>query len=62
MESFKHKLKPNPFEKANFVSKLCFIWIIPLYKKGYKKTLNAGDLFKSLRIDRSELIGNRFEA
>lgn len=62
MESARLELPSNPCEKANCLSKLLFLWILPLFKKGLKKTLVINDMYEPLKSDRSELLGNRLES
>lgn len=62
MESSKLNLPPNPRDRANCLSRIFFVWVFPLLKKGYKKTLEIGDLYQPLTHDRSERLGNRLEA
>lgn len=62
MEHSKQKLPPNPYESANIVSKLFFIWTLPFFKIGYKKVLKVDDIYEPLRCDQAERLGNRLEA
>lgn len=62
MEATRRKLLPNPREKANILSVLFFAWTVPLFKKGYAKILQLDDVFQSLNVDKSELLGDRLEA
>ncbi|XP_036143538.1 multidrug resistance-associated protein 4 [Monomorium pharaonis] len=61
MDSTKVRSKPNPREKANIVSILFWWWTISLFKTGYKKDLEPEDLFDPLKVDRSNLLGDRLE-
>lgn len=61
MESNRLKLPPNPYENANFLSKIFFIWTVPFYKIRYKKEINFDDVYGPLNCDRSESLGNRLE-
>lgn len=61
MEAIKIELPPNPYEKAGFLSKLLYFWIIPLFKKGYEKELQLEDIFKPLDTNKSEFLGNKLE-
>ena len=56
-----HQLTDNPRENANILSVLTFFWTIKLFKRGYQKVLGVGDLFKPLKEDKSENLGNRLE-
>lgn len=61
MESQQQKFQPNPQENTNFLSKIFFIWTIPLFKKGYSKILQIEDMCQPLKCDRSALLGDRLE-
>lgn len=61
MESVRQALPPNPRAKANILSVLTFWWTIDLFRKGYRKVLELGDLFQPLTEDRSERLGDRLE-
>lgn len=61
MEQFQQKLPPNPHEGANALSKLFFIWTLPLFKIGYKKVLKVNDIYEPPADDQSERLGNRLE-
>lgn len=54
-------LPNNPRENANFLSKLTFFWMISLFKRGYRKSLELQDLYKPLIDDRSAVLGDRLE-
>lgn len=62
MESSQRKFLPNPREKTNFLSIILFTWTIPLFKKGYGKVLQIEDVFRPLKSDNSDLLGDRLEA
>lgn len=62
METTKRKLPPNPRESANILSLIFFSWTIPLFRKGYEKTLKFDDVFQPLQVDRSNSLGDRLEA
>lgn len=61
MDTSRRKLPENPREKAGLLSILLFYWTIPLFKKGYGKILQLDDIFKPLKSDQSELLGNRLD-
>lgn len=61
MESTQYKLPPNPCDNANRLSKLLFVWTVPLFKKGYAKVLQLEDMFQPMTCDKSETLGNRLE-
>ncbi|XP_030759733.1 multidrug resistance-associated protein 4-like [Sitophilus oryzae] len=57
-----YKLKQeNPKPKSNFLSKLFFIWTIPIFYIGTKRRIQLGDLYKTLCEDKSEGLGNKLE-
>lgn len=62
MESARLNLPVNPREKANVLSKLFFVWTIPIFRKGYTKVLQVEDIYQPLTDDRSEKLGDRLEA
>ncbi|XP_014611630.1 PREDICTED: multidrug resistance-associated protein 4 [Polistes canadensis] len=61
MDSSKSKIKPNPREKANFISVLFWWWSLNLFKIGYKKVLETDDLYDPLKEDSSTALGDRLE-
>lgn len=61
MEGVRKSLPPNPRAKANIFSILTFWWTIELFRKGYRKVLELGDLFTPLERDNSEVLGDRLE-
>ncbi|XP_055848459.1 ATP-binding cassette sub-family C member 4 [Episyrphus balteatus] len=61
MDSSKKPSKPNPRKHANFLSQLLFVWAIPTLYKGSRKGLGQDDLTKCLKIDRSEVLGDKLE-
>lgn len=61
MEAVRQSLPPNPRAKANILSILTFWWTIDLFRTGYRKALELGDLFKPLDRDNSQVLGDRLE-
>lgn len=61
MESIRRKLSPNPRETANILSRLFFTWTLPMFRKGYNKTLSMDDMYQPLNSDRSKSLGDRLE-
>lgn len=55
------KAADNPKENANFLSKITFIWTVSLFRKGYRKDLEVEDLYRTLKSDESERLGDRLE-
>ncbi|XP_044730120.1 ATP-binding cassette sub-family C member 4-like isoform X2 [Chrysoperla carnea] len=52
---------PNPVVKANILSKLFFLWQIPLFWKGLKKDLDVEDIYNAKKSDLSETLGDSLE-
>ncbi|XP_044730121.1 probable multidrug resistance-associated protein lethal(2)03659 [Chrysoperla carnea] len=52
---------PNPVEKANILSKIFFLWQIPLFRKGLKKDLDVEDIYNAKKADLSEPLGDTLE-
>ncbi|XP_066267632.1 ATP-binding cassette sub-family C member 4-like [Branchiostoma lanceolatum] len=48
------KPKPNPLEKAGLLSKLLFWWLNPIFKTGYKRTLQEDDMYNVLYEDSTQ--------
>lgn len=60
MESSKQKILPeNPRAKANFVSYLCFWWVLPIFFKGRKQDLDTSDLYQPLKDHKSDSLGEK---
>ena len=55
------KTAENPKENANFLSKITFFWTVNLFRKGYRKNLDVDDLYRPLKSDESERLGDRLE-
>ncbi|XP_017778100.1 PREDICTED: multidrug resistance-associated protein 4 [Nicrophorus vespilloides] len=51
----------NPHRKANILSRLCFTWMIGLFRKGVKYGLKVSDLYKTLDRDKSDMLGDKLE-
>lgn len=60
-QQYDQKNEENPREKANFLSTLSFFWTIDLFRKGYSKELEISDLYKPLKCDESDRLGDRLE-
>ncbi len=52
---------PNPMATTNPLSKLFFWWLIPLFRKGYKRDLTLDDMYDPLNSDQSHTLGNSLE-
>ncbi len=52
---------PNPMSRASPISKLLFLWIFPLFKKGYEKELQDEDLYQVLEEDETGRLGDQLE-
>ncbi|XP_034411084.1 multidrug resistance-associated protein 4-like isoform X1 [Cyclopterus lumpus] len=57
MENVSEDTKMNPAASANFVSKILFWWLNPLFKLGRKRKLEEDDMYEVLAEDRSERLG-----
>ncbi|XP_066138463.1 ATP-binding cassette sub-family C member 4-like isoform X2 [Euwallacea fornicatus] len=53
--------KENPKKKANFLSKLFFAWTIPLFHLGSKRKIKLTDLYQTLPVDKSEVVGEKLQ-
>lgn len=51
----------NPQQGAWFVSKLFFLWIVPVLWSGSKNGLSASDLTQTLPDDSSAALGDQLE-
>ncbi|XP_066266498.1 ATP-binding cassette sub-family C member 4-like [Branchiostoma lanceolatum] len=49
------KPKPNPLATAGLVSKIFFWWLNPLFKIGYKRTIQEDDMYNVLHKDSSQM-------
>ncbi|XP_051166811.1 ATP-binding cassette sub-family C member 4-like [Leptopilina boulardi] len=61
MDGRKENVKPNPREKASWLSILLWWWTVRFFKIGYTKELGTEDLFDPLKTDKSSLLGDRLE-
>lgn len=61
MDFTSKKLPPNPLSKANPISKILFLWVFPLFVKGYSKDLEEEDLYDILKEDQTERVGDELE-
>ena len=41
-------MNPNPEPRAGYFSRLFFLWLVPLLRKGAKQTLSADDVYDVL--------------
>lgn len=62
MDTTQQKFRPNPRDSNNILSKLFFTWTIPIFKMGYKKVLQMEDMYRPLKCDLSDSLGDRLEA
>ncbi|GFS16304.1 multidrug resistance-associated protein 4 [Elysia marginata] len=60
-ESLRHD-NPNPTLTANYVSKMLFWWLNPLFNKGYKGWLEESDMYNVTPNDSSETTGEIMQA
>lgn len=61
METSQQKFLPNPRDGNNILSKLFFTWTIPMFRRGYKKVLQMEDMYRPLKCDLSDSLGDRLE-
>ncbi|KAG5875254.1 hypothetical protein JTB14_011933 [Gonioctena quinquepunctata] len=61
MDITKENYNPNPRENANPLSIIFFTYTYGMFKRGYKKTLEADDLYNPINSDRSTVLGDRLE-
>lgn len=53
---------PNPRETANFISKLFFWYVIPVFSKTQKENSSVDTLYKPLKEHKSELLGKKLHS
>ncbi|XP_037285276.2 ATP-binding cassette sub-family C member 4 isoform X2 [Rhipicephalus microplus] len=53
---------PNPVETASCISRLLFSWVTPLFREGYRRTLQVEDLYACPKWERSERKADRLQA
>ena len=46
MKLFKQVTKDNPTLQSNIVSRLFYAWMFPLFKLGFRRSLQLSDLFR----------------
>lgn len=51
----------NPRKGANVISKLFYLWTLPLFWKGMKNGLTTDDMTKCLQKDKSEELTDEME-
>ncbi|XP_071837972.1 ATP-binding cassette sub-family C member 4-like [Apostichopus japonicus] len=51
--------QPNPINSTNIFSKVFFCWLFPLFKYGYKNTLERHNLYQTVPQDSSQLLANK---
>ncbi|XP_071950845.1 ATP-binding cassette subfamily C member 4-like [Antedon mediterranea] len=51
----------HPYNKANWISKLFFWWLGPLFKKGYKKPLELNDMYPLLDENKTKYLTDCLE-
>lgn len=61
MEKSQQTMSENPRERANIFSIYTFWWTIALFRKGYRKVLDEDDLFRPLKEDASQSLGDRLD-
>ncbi|XP_022907991.2 ATP-binding cassette sub-family C member 4-like [Onthophagus taurus] len=53
--------KPSPKKTANVCSKLFYVWLVSLFRKGIKGKISLSDLYTAMDSDKSEVISNKLE-
>ncbi|GJQ74461.1 hypothetical protein Trydic_g21331 [Trypoxylus dichotomus] len=53
--------KDNPKKSANFLSKLFFVWLVKLFRRGVKDGISLQDLYAPMASDNSKTLGNKLE-
>ncbi|XP_062258726.1 ATP-binding cassette sub-family C member 4-like isoform X1 [Platichthys flesus] len=61
MEPPRKEAKDNPSASANLLSKIFFCWLNPLFRIGYKRTLEEDDMYKVLPEDASHRLGEELQ-
>lgn len=57
----KYPKRPNPVQNANPLSELTFLYMFPIFKRGFKKKLTEDDLFSPLPSHNSCMLGEKLE-
>ncbi|CAL8104328.1 unnamed protein product [Orchesella dallaii] len=55
------KAKANPYANSNLISKIFFLWLLPLFWDGYRRDLTLDDMFDTLKEDESQSLGDELE-
>ncbi|KAJ8031340.1 Multidrug resistance-associated protein 4 [Holothuria leucospilota] len=53
--------QPNPIITTNFFSKLFFCWLLPLFKYGFKNTLERKHLYQTVSQDSSKHLADKLK-
>lgn len=61
MDTGNREYLPNPRDSAGVISVVFYLWMIPLFRKGYYKILELSDVYLPRRADRSITLGQRLE-
>ncbi|XP_060518435.1 probable multidrug resistance-associated protein lethal(2)03659 [Cylas formicarius] len=61
VEGTKSVQQNHPYTKANVISKIFFLWVLPLFYKGFRTDLNEDDILPSLRSHDSKKLADKFE-
>ncbi|XP_028248988.1 multidrug resistance-associated protein 4-like [Parambassis ranga] len=61
MEPLRKEAQDNPSASANLLSKIFFCWLNPLFRLGYKRKLEADDMYKVLPEDASDTLGQELQ-
>ena len=52
---------PCPYDESSLFSRIFYIWVFPLFTKGYKKTLDLEDLYACVKKDDPLVATERLE-
>ncbi|RUS69046.1 hypothetical protein EGW08_023189, partial [Elysia chlorotica] len=53
---------PNPTLTANIMSRMLYLWLGPLLRKGYKGWLDESDMYNVCPCDSSKATGDKLQA
>lgn len=61
MDTGNREYLPNPRDSAGIFSVTFYLWLIPLFRKGYSKVLELSDVYQARRCDRSKTLGQQLQ-
>ncbi|XP_033217281.1 probable multidrug resistance-associated protein lethal(2)03659 isoform X2 [Belonocnema kinseyi] len=59
MEETTKKRSKNPYKNANFFSRISFVWMIKIFRLGYRRELEESDLYEPLKSHSSSFLGEK---